>query len=84
MKVTIFACLIAALSLAFSKAELLGDTVKKPPSKQKASKGKKGNQKKNNKNDKGKGKTEAQKRKENTSQGGRAKEKGVASRQHCR
>ena len=83
MKVTIVACSIAALSLAFSKAELLGDTVKKPPSKQQASKGKKGN-KKNNKNGKGKGKTEAQKRKENTSQGGRAKEKGVASRQHCR
>ena len=63
MKVTIVACSIAALSLAFSKAQLLGDTVKKPPSKQQASKGKKGNQK-NNKNGKGKGKTEAQKRKE--------------------
>ena len=63
MKVSIVACSIAALSLAFSKAELLGDTVKKPPSKQQASKGKKGNQK-NNKNGKGKGKTEAQKRKE--------------------
>ncbi len=60
MKVTIVACSIAALSLAFSKAELLGDTVKKPPSKQQASKGKKGNQK----NGKGKEKTEAQKRKE--------------------
>ena len=63
MKITIVVCSIAALSLAFSKAELLGDTVKKPPSKQQASKGKKGNQK-NNKNGKGKGKTEAQKRKE--------------------
>ena len=63
MKVSIVACSIAALSLAFSKAELLGETVKKPPSKQQASKGKKGNQK-NNKNRKGKAKTEAQKRKE--------------------
>lgn len=67
MKLTIFACLIAALSLAFSKVELLGVTVKKPPSKQQPSKNKNGNSK-NNKNgkDKGKGKekTEAQKRKE--------------------
>jgi hypothetical protein len=63
MKVTIVVCSIAVLSLAFSKAELLGDTVKKPPSKQQAPKGKKGNQK-NNKNGKGKGKTEVQKRKE--------------------
>ena len=63
MKVTIVACSIAALSLAFSKAELLGDKIKKPPSKQQASKGKKGKQK-NNKNGKGKGKNEAQKRKE--------------------
>ena len=67
MKLTIFACLIAALSLAFSKVELLGVTVKKPPSKQQPSKNKKGNSK-NNKNGKDKGKekekTEAQKRKE--------------------
>ena len=67
MKLTIFACLIAALSLAFSKVELLGVTVKKPSSKQQPSKNKNGNSK-NNKNgkDKGKGKekTEAQKRKE--------------------
>ena len=83
MKVTIFACSIAALSLAFSKAELLGDTVKKPPLQTTGFQRQKRN-KKNNQNGKGKGKTEAQKRKENTSQGGRAKEKGVASRQHCR
>ena len=65
MKLTIFACLIAALSLAFPMAELLGVTVKKPPSPQQPNKNKKGNPK-NNKNGKGKGKekTEAQKRKE--------------------
>ena len=67
MKLTIFACLIAALGLAFPKVELLGVTIKKPPSKQQPSKNTKGNSK-NNKNgkDKGKGqeKTEAQKRKE--------------------
>jgi hypothetical protein len=63
MKITIVVFSIATLSLAFSKAELDGVTVKKPPSKQQVSKGKKENQK-NNKNGKGKGKTEEQKRKE--------------------
>jgi hypothetical protein len=63
MKITIVVFSIATLSLAFSKAELDGVTVKKPPSKQQVSKGKKGNSK-NNKNGKGKGKTEAQMRKE--------------------
>ena len=78
MKVTIVACSIAALSLAFSKAELLGDTVKKPPSKQQASKGKKGNQK-NNKNGKGKGKTEAQKRKEMQAKAAEQRKKEAAA-----
>ena len=83
MKLTIFACLIAALSLAFSKVELLGVTIKKPPSKQQPSKGKKGNQKnqQNNKNGKGKGKekTEAQKRKEMQAKAAEQRKKAAAA-----
>ena len=82
MKLTIFACLIAALSLAFSKDELLGVTIKKPPSKQQPSKNKKGNFK-NNKNgkDKGKGKekTEAQKRKEMQAKAAEQRKKEAAA-----
>ncbi len=82
MKLTIFACLIAALSLAFSKDELLGVTIKKPPSKQQPSKNKKGNPK-NNKNgkDKGKGKakTEAQKRKEMQAKAAEQRKKEAAA-----
>ena len=83
MKLTIFACLIAALTLAFSKVELLGVTVKKPTSKQQPSKGKKGNQKnqQNNKNGKNKGKekTEAQKRKEMQAKAAEQRKKAAAA-----
>jgi hypothetical protein len=83
MKLTIFACFIAALSLASPKTELLGVTVKKPPSKQQPSKGKKGNQKnqQNNKNgkDKGKEKTEAQKRKEMQAKAAEQRKKAAAA-----
>ncbi len=81
MKLTIFACLIAALSLAFSKVELLGVTIKKPHSTQQHYKNKKGNSK-NNKNgkDKGKGKekTEAQKRKEMQAKAAEQRKKAAA------
>lgn len=78
MKTTIIVCFIAAISVALPKAELLGVTVNKPPSPQQPNK--------NNKNgkDKGKEKTEAQKRKEMQAKAAeqRKREAAAAEKRH--